>query len=239
MIRKNRLLDACLNGNGDIFTEIKRIRKSEPVVATSIDGKNENVEEYFKDTYKGLYNCIDDFNEMETLKTEVDIGVNCSHFSDLELVTPNLIKEAVACLKGGKSDPNYLFTSDCFKNAPDELFFHLANVIKCFLVHGHITVFLLLATLVPIIKNKLGSINSSKNYRSIAISSLMLKLFDRITLLLFESCLDLDDLQYAYQEGASTIVCTWIAIETVDYYLTNMSEVFQVFQNHGCRYNTC
>ena len=39
LIRKTKLLDACLNGNGDIFTEIKKMRKSQPVVASSIDGK--------------------------------------------------------------------------------------------------------------------------------------------------------------------------------------------------------
>ena len=34
-IRRNKLLDACLNGNGDVFKEIKALRKSKPVVATS------------------------------------------------------------------------------------------------------------------------------------------------------------------------------------------------------------
>ena len=35
-IRRNRLLDACLNGNGELFEEIKKMRKSEPVVASSM-----------------------------------------------------------------------------------------------------------------------------------------------------------------------------------------------------------
>ena len=40
--------------------EIKKMRKSSPVVASSMDGVKENVEEHFKDIYKHLYNSIDD-----------------------------------------------------------------------------------------------------------------------------------------------------------------------------------
>ena len=79
--------------------------------------------------------------------------------------------------------------------------------------------YLLLATLVPIIKDKLGSISTSKNYHSIAISRLVLKLFDRITLHLFDKKLGLDDLQFAYQENASTTMCSWMVSETINYFL--------------------
>ena len=91
------------------------------------------------------------------------------------------------------------------------------------MIHGHVTILLLFATLVPIIKR--GDFGSSKNYRSIAISSLMLKTFDWIILILFGDCLKLDDLQLAYQAGVSTIMCTWMVV-VVDYFLGNGSEVF-------------
>ena len=38
IVIKNKLLDACINGNGDIFKEIKKLRRSKPTVATSMDG---------------------------------------------------------------------------------------------------------------------------------------------------------------------------------------------------------
>ena len=89
-----------------------------------------------------------------------------------------------------------------------------------------LTYFLLLATLLPIIKDKLASINVSKNYRSIAISSLVLKLLDWIILILYGDVLGLDQLQFAYQPGCSTTMCTWTVVETVDYFLRNGGEVF-------------
>ena len=97
---------------------------------------------------------------------------------------------------------------------------------RSFLIHGHFTVFLLLATLIPIIKDKLGSISSSKNYRSIAISSLTLKIFDWVVLDLFGTSLGLDELQFAYQSGSSTVMCTWSVLETISYFARNGSDVF-------------
>ena len=140
--------------------------------------------------------------------------------------TAEVVKEAANCLKDNKTDPIYSFSSDCLKNGPDRLFSYLSVVIKSYLVHGHVTVFLLLATLVPIIKDKLGSVNSSKNYRSIAISSLVLKLIDWIILLLFGVTLGLDDLQFAYQPVCSTTMCTRVAIESISFFLRNGSEVY-------------
>ena len=88
------------------------------------------------------------------------------------------------------------------------------------------TYFLLLATLVPIIKDKLGSLNSSKRYRTKAISSLILKLLDWIILILFGSKLGIDDLQFAYQPGVSANMCTWTVVETVSYFLRNGGNVY-------------
>lgn len=75
-------------------------------------------------------------------------------------------------------------------------------MIQGFLVHEHVTLVLLLATLVPIIKNKLGSISSSKNYRSIAISSIILKLFDWVFLLLFGCTFNLNVYSTHIRQGA-------------------------------------
>ena len=226
MIKRNKLLDACINGSSDIFEEIKKMRRSKPVVATSMDGKKDDIPGHFKTIYSQLYNSVDDHEDLQTLKESVERAVNVDSLDDVRKVTPEKVKEAAEKLKNNKSDPTYSFTSDCFKHGPDILFNMLSIGLKSCLVHGHITLFLLLATLLPLIKDKLGSISSSSNYRSIAISSIVLKLFDWIILLLFGESLGLDDLQYAYQAGASTTMCTWAVLETIGYFMRNGSEVY-------------
>ena len=135
------------------------------------------------------------------MQQQTEERVSQKSLEDVLKVTPAIVKEAAKKLKCGKSDPVFSFSSDCIKNAPDILFVELSKLLQGFLVHGHVTLILLLATLVPIIKNKLGSINVSKNYRSIAISSLLLKIIDWIFLILFGSAFMLNDFQYAYQAG--------------------------------------
>jgi hypothetical protein len=92
------------------------------------------------------------------------------------------------------------------------LYEHLAAVLTCCAVHSHVSQVLLLSTLVPLVKDKLGNINSSKNYRSVAISSILLKLIDWVIILLEGSSLGLNELQFAYQAGCSTVMCTWAAL---------------------------
>ena len=226
-IKKSKLLDSCLNGGGgDLFTEIKSLRKANPVVATSMDGVQENVKEHFRDKYEKLFNSTTDGRELMNVQADVEARVDEISLSDVVKVTPEIVKQAAHKLKSGKSDPVFSFSSDCFKNAKTSLYEKLSIILQSCLVHGHLTNILLIATLVPIIKDRLGSINISKNYRSIAISSILLKLIDWIFILLFGVHFGLNDFQFAYQAGCSTTMCTWAVLETVDLFLKNGSEVF-------------
>ena len=191
-----------------------------------VDGVRDNIEEHFKDKYQQLYNSADDGIELMRVQRETEALVDGTSLEDVLKVTPKIVKEAAHKLKPGKSDPVFSFSTDCFKNASDSLFDRLSLIIQSFLIHGHVTQILLLATLVPLIKDKLGSTNVSKNYRSIAISSILLKLIDWIFIILFGINFGLNDFQYAYQAGCSTTMCTWAVLETVDYFLKNGSEVF-------------
>ena len=94
------------------------------------------------------------------------------------------------------------------------------------LIHGHISPLILVSTIVPLVKDKLGDVSSSNNYRSIALSSLILKVFDWVVILALGDRLATDELQFGYQKRTSTNMCTWLAVETIDHFLRNGSEVF-------------
>ena len=108
-IKKNKVLDACINGEGDIFKEIKSFRNSAQTVSTSMDGVQQNIQEHFKDIYSKLYNSHNDADAIIDIEREVQSRVNQSHVKDVEKVTPDLVKEAVKHLKNNKSDPTYSF----------------------------------------------------------------------------------------------------------------------------------
>ena len=58
------------------------------------------------------------------------------------------------------------------------------------------------------------------------MSSLILKLLDWIILILFGESLGVDELQFAYQPGSSTSMCTWAAVETINYFMWNGNDVY-------------
>ena len=75
-------------------------------------------------------------------------------------------------------------------------------------------------------KDSNGNIAISKNYRAIAISSLILRIFDICILLLIGHLLSNDMLQFGFQKSCSTVQCTWAVQETIAHYIRNGSEVF-------------
>ena len=225
-LKKNTLLNACINDKGDIFKEIKKLRKSTHMTATSIDGIKDNTEEHFAGIYKELYNSVEDREELQLVKKHLKENITQRNITDVNKVTPSIIKEAINKLKNDKTDPVYQFNSQCLKFSPDILHQHLCTLFQTFLTHGHISTIVMISTIIPLVKDNLGDITSSSNYRSIALSSLILKIFDWVLLLLFEKELFTDELQFGFQDKTSTTMCTWLAIETIDYYMRNGSEVF-------------
>ena len=111
-------------------------------------------------------------------------------------------------------------------------------MLKSFLVHGYVSDPLLLATIIPLIKDKLSSDESSNNYRSIALSSVILKVFDWAVLKLFEKELQLDDLQFSYQKNVSTTMCTWLVVETIGHYTRNETDVYACFMDMKKAFDT-
>ena len=59
-------------------------------------------------------------------------------------------------------------SSDFFINAPPELITHMTNLIRLYFSHGYLPQVVLMCTLDPLVKDNLGDLTSSKNYRAIA-----------------------------------------------------------------------
>ena len=103
IIKKNNLLDACLNGNSDVFTEIKKMRQHKPSVAASMDGVKVNVENHFKGIYEKLYNYVNDTIEMIELNNEVQSRINLSQLYEVDKVTPEVVMKAAKNLSNNQT----------------------------------------------------------------------------------------------------------------------------------------
>ena len=231
-IVNQKIIENCFENDNDLFNEIKKHRGANLSEDVTIDGTaGEDIPKTFATIYEELFNREDDDGNILNILNQINQSLGDEDIMEINKVNPNLVKEAVGKLKPNKSDPIWDFSSDFIKGAPDVLYFHLSEIIKAFLVHGHVSQHLLLASLVPLVKDKLGDLCSSANYRSIALSSIFLKLLDWIVIISYGHLLKLDDLQFGFQKENSTSLCSWMVFETIDYYVRNGSIVYGVLMD--------
>ncbi len=229
-IKKDKLLNACVAGKNNIFDELRKMRSVQKKSPSVIDG-NSNPAERFAEVYNKLYNCTQDADDTENILRSVESNINENSLQDVDLVTADVIEEVVKEVRTRKNDPVFKFNSDCIKRAPKSFFQHISNMIKSFLIHGHVSNLLLVATIIPLIKDKLGDMESSDNYRSIALSSVILKVFDWVVITLFGDVLGLDELQFSYQKDCSTTMCTWLVVESISHFSRNNSDIYACFMD--------
>ena len=225
-IRRDNMLNSCLNNDNNIFKEIKKTRRCTHNPPPTIDGVSEDIPGYLAKRYEKLYNGVDDKLNLAQLESALEVMIDDRSAQYIQLITPNVVKAAARNLKPANTDPIVAITSDFLINAPERLYLILAECLKSYITHAHVSEFLLSSMMIPIIKDKLGDSGSSDNYRSIAISSLIMKIYDLVILSVFSEYLELDDLQFGYQTEISTTMCTWLAVETISHYQRNGSDVF-------------
>ena len=128
---------------------------------------------------------------------------------DVNRITEGVVKQGLHRMKSNKNDSVYDFQSDCLINGPQEIVSHLTNLIRTFVSHGEVPPSILICTLLPLVKDNLGELTKSDNYRAIAAGSQILKLLDIVIIILEGDKLGVDQLQFGFQPKASTTMCSW------------------------------
>ena len=220
-IRKEKLLEDYLSGNiNNIFENIKTSRKNKSSLATTIDGISgpENISVLFKNIYNNVYNKYNNSqNELIDFLDDINVKIKQSDLTFVDRITESLICNVISNLQNGKSDVEFNWGSDAIKHGAEELSSHLTLLFRALLIHGHIPQLFSFCTLVPLIKNNKSN-SLSDNYRLIAISSIILKILDHIILSIFSNNFISPQLQFGFQKGLSTTMCTWGVLETVNYF---------------------
>ena len=93
------------------------------------------------------------------------------------------------------------------------------------LVHGIAPDEFLLGTMIPLIKNPRGNKQSSDNYRSLTIGTDMSKILEIIIKKQQSDALSTSDLQFGFKENSSTTMCTFMVLETIQYFRSKGSNV--------------
>ena len=228
-LRKEKFLEyISANNTRDLFKEIKKIngRKQSPMTVNNLTDHKE-IAECFAKKYEQLYNCkSNDKMIMNKVMDYIDSDLKqCQQVSSM-LVSLDCVKKAVKNLKQKKSDGDKGYCSSHLIYASDKYFTLLAQLLTAMFVHGHQPNDLLLATIISIPKDSRGDLGSDTNYRGIALSSSIGKLFDLIFIEKNIDKLSSSDLQFAYKKNSGTSMCTLIVREIVKYYMDYGSNVY-------------
>ena len=165
--------------------------------------------------------------------------VNQSSIKDVNLINEDIILKALNQMKAGKSDVMYDFSTDCFLKGPPELLTHVVNCLKTFLIHGYVPTFLLVCSLIPIVKDSYGDLSSSSNYRAVAIGSIVLKILDWVLLFLQGDKLSTDELQFGFKTMLSTTMCTWTLSTVVEHFNSRGRTVFGAAMDCSKAFDVC
>ena len=176
-----------------------------------------------------MYNEFDKFSNFDVLKSDIDKKCRYNKCNFAHSFNFELIKDCALRLKLDKKDPSYNVNSENIVYGTDSLFLHLTNVFNFFISHGVSTDRLNQCILVPIPKNKRKSLSESSNYRSIAVSSVIGKLFESILLIKLNELILPCDYQFGYKRHSSTTICSFILNQTVQYYKNSKSNVYCLF----------
>ena len=142
-------------------------------------------------------------------------------------------------LKPRKGDVSGGFSSDALINAPDLLFDQLAQIFQSWLFHGTVTLSLLACAFLQLLKSSQKDPADTASYRAIAGSSLILKLFEKVLLLIWGPFLGTDTLQFGFKAETSTTQCSWLVQEVVGHYLNNGSHPIITVLDCSKAFDTC
>ena len=91
----------------------------------------------------------------------------------------------------------------------------------------------------PLLKGPTKDPADPSSYRAIAGSSLILKLFEKVILLIWGHLLGSDSLQFGYKKKTSTTQCTWLFSEVVQHFIRQGSHPIVTLLDCKAAFDIC
>ena len=101
------------------------------------------------------------------------------------------------------------------------LFEYIGKLLSAMICHSYAPTSFIKCSIIPIPKGARANLTDSDKYRSIVISSLLSKLLDYVIIKQQNISLKTSDYQFGFKPESSTILCTTMVKETIQYYSEN------------------
>jgi hypothetical protein len=210
----------------DFWKEIKKIngKNGKNSLPESVEGKTSSIDicTMWKDHFSTLLNTPD-------LSSKCTLELDARKLDNVNCFTHDDISVAIKVLKSGKSGGKDGLRAEAFKHACKSIIVYLCILFNAVTCHGFIPQELMDTIIVPIVKDKKGDLESKDNYRPIALTTVMSKLFEILILNRYQSSLFTTDNQFGFKQGHSTDMCVYTFKQVIEYYKTRSSPMYICF----------
>ena len=146
---------------------------------------------------------------MMMLKMHFFCRVNCDCNNSVgNSVCVQEIRDAILKQKKGKAAGPDGLSMEAFIFANANLHVHLSFLFNLFILHQHIPAAFMKSVIVPLVKAKGGDLSDLNNYRAIALSNAITKIFESVLISKVTCCNDDDSYQFGFKAGHSTGLST-------------------------------
>ena len=221
-LRQCRLDEQCISSENlassmhchdlnNFWKNISLLNKSKSTLSNCINGTTGegDIANLWKNHYSILLNSSKDDSSKDFV---YDSFKNIS-FNQGMHVTVNEVLYLVHSLESGKSAGLDGLNGECLKYADVILSVSLSFCFTCMFKHSYLPSAMLDSVIIPLVKNKCGDLSDISNYRPIAISCIVSKIFENVILLRIEEYLWTTDNQFGFKAHHSIDLCVYALTE--------------------------
>jgi len=210
------------------WTKIRSMTKVRDLLSNNVDNiiGEQNIAEHWKGKFEGLLNSDHSTNHKSNVESRIrneNLQVHDKPFSMHE------VEQCVNKLKIGKAAGIDGTASEHYKYSDKRIFYHISNLMNACVTHNFFPRDMMKTILVPIVKDKNESLSSSDNYRPIAITSVMSKIYELLLLRRAEGMLITTSNQFGFKPQHSTDMAVYSLKCITEYYTTQNSPVYICF----------
>ena len=205
-IESDKLASAILKKDSkEFWTGVKRKHAADKTAnineIDNVCGAN-NIVNVWKEKYVSIYNRGDFSCDKERLSTR--LNDDCDNNVNDMVVSNSAVISVLDKLQVGRAVGSDGISAELLKMYSAEAGIYWLCVFNMFLHFGYSPCKLLEVKLYPIPKDKNGDLNNSDNYRCIAISSCISKLFELVLREYIQGIVELSDCQFGFRRNHST-----------------------------------
>lgn len=187
-----------------------------------------NITEMWRAHFAALYNShkVDNAKlkfESQLQASFLKVGVICPFFDADD------VSRAVMRLKRNKAAGLDGISAEAIIYGSDTLINQLCMLLNLCLLHGYLPEGFMASVIVPLVKNKNGDLSCCDNYRAIALSNVISRVFESLLLNLIQTTNPFDNHQFGFKPGHSTTLCANVLKSVIRYYTNRGSHVFASF----------